>query len=75
MLWTASHRHLPRSPLSRRGETEIRAELRHLATQILNLEKEHQIQVARTAQIQHELDQMKELLRTIAAKLNTPSKR
>jgi len=67
MLFPGVQRHLPKSPLHRRDET-VRAELTHLSTRLLKLEREQEVQFKRIAQIQHELDEIRRVLEKIAAK-------
>jgi len=55
MLFPGVQRHLPKSPLRKRDDT-VRAELTHLSTRLLKLEREQEVQFKRIAQIQHELD-------------------
>ena len=66
MLFPGIQRHLPKSPLSR-GDAAIRAELTHVATRLIRLEREQDTQFQRIAQIQQELDDVKRLLKKIAA--------
>jgi hypothetical protein len=61
------HRHLPRSPLDRRRDNGLHAEVTRLSTDLLRLEKNQQIQLARIAQIQQELDEIKRVLKKLAA--------
>ena len=62
MLFGPVQRSLPRSPLPKR-DPALRAELAHLATQVLKLEKEQEVQLKRIAQIQQELEEIKRLLK------------
>ena len=64
MFFPAIQRHLPKSPLPKR-EHAIRAELAHVSTRLLKLEREQETQFRRIAQIQQELDEIKQLLRKI----------
>lgn len=66
----APHRHLPRSrpgtgPTSKR-DAALLAEVTHLSSQLVKLEREQQTQLHRIAQIQQELDDVKRILKTIA---------
>ena len=65
MLFPSVQRHLPKSPLRKRDHA-VRAELTHVATRLLKLEREQEIQFKRIAQIQHELDELRRLLEKIA---------
>lgn len=65
MYLAALERHLPKSPLQRRDQA-MRAELTHVATRLLKLEREQEVQFKRIAQIQQELDDIKRLLKKIA---------
>jgi hypothetical protein len=67
MLFPSLHRHLPKSPLPKRNN-RLRAELTHLATRIIALEREQQTQLTRTAQIQQELDEIKLLLKKMISR-------
>ena len=65
-----ARRHLPRSgpgagPASRR-EIALQAEVTHLATRLVDIEREQHLQFKRIAQIQQELDEIKALLKKIA---------
>jgi hypothetical protein len=66
VLFAPIHRHLPRSPLSRRDKA-LRAELTHLGAAIVKIEREQEIQFRRIAQIQQDLDEVKRLLKKIAS--------
>jgi chaperonin cofactor prefoldin len=46
----------------------VRAELTHLSTRLLKLEREQEIQFKRIAQIQHELDEIRRVLEKIGGK-------
>jgi hypothetical protein len=65
MFLPPSHRHHPRSPLDRRRDAALRAELTHVSTMVLELQKDHQIQFARTAQLQREIDEIKATLKKL----------
>ena len=67
MLFPGAQRHLPKSPL-RKGDSAIRAEMTHISTRLLKLEREQEVQFKRIAQIQHELDEMRRLLEKIAGR-------
>jgi hypothetical protein len=58
-------RHLPKSPLSKRDHA-VRAELTHVSTRLLTLEREQDVQFKRIAQIQQELEHIKRLLEKLA---------
>ncbi len=58
-------RHLPKSPLPGRDRA-VRAELTHVSTRLLKLERDQEIQFTRIAQIQQELDDIKRLLKRLA---------
>jgi hypothetical protein len=63
-------RYLPRArpgtgPTSKR-EVALQAEMRTLATRLLELEREQAIQFTRIAHIQRQLDEMQKLLEKIA---------
>jgi predicted nucleic acid-binding Zn-ribbon protein len=64
MLFAPLHRHLPKTPLSRRDQS-LRAELTHLSTVVVKLEREQETQLRRIAEIQQELDEIKRLIRKI----------
>jgi len=68
MLFPGVQRHLPKSPLRKRDHA-LRAELAHVSTRLLKLEREQEIQLKRIAQIQHELDEIKRLLDKLAGKV------
>ena len=68
MLFAGVQRHLPKSPLRKRGDPAVRAELTHLSTRLLNLEREQEVQFKRIAQIQHELDEIRRALEKLAGK-------
>jgi len=66
-LFPAPERYLPRSrpgtgPTSKRDVT-LHAEVTHLSSKILDLEKEQRIQLTRISEIQRELDEIKRLLK------------
>lgn len=67
MYFQPLQRYLPRSPLPK-TPAGMRAELTHLAAELLKLEREQQVQLQRIAQIQQELDDIKRLLKRIASK-------
>jgi len=67
MLFPGVQRHLPKSPLRKR-DSAVRAELTHLSTRLLKLEREQEIQFKRIAQIQHELDEIRRVLEKIGGK-------
>jgi hypothetical protein len=77
MLFTTAQlpgakRYLPRSepgagPTSKR-EAKLQAEVTLLTTQLLKLEREQALQFTRIAQIQQELDEIKNLLKKLAAR-------
>jgi len=48
MLFPGVQRHLPKSPLRKR-DSAVRAELTHLSTRLLKLEREQEIQLKRIA--------------------------
>ena len=58
MLFPGVHRHLPKSPLRKRDDA-VRAELTHIATRLLKLEREQEVQFKRIAQIQADIDELK----------------
>lgn len=69
MMQPAVHRHLPRArpgtgPTSKADST-LRAELMHLSAEITRLVKDQQVQLRRIAEIQQELDEIKNVLRAI----------
>jgi hypothetical protein len=66
MLYAPLHRHFPKSPIARRDKA-IRAELTHLNTELLKIEKEQDIQLRRIAQLQQDLDEVKRLLKKLSA--------
>ena len=66
MLFAPLQRYLPKSPLPKRDAT-LRAELTHLSTQILKLEKEQEVHFKRMAQLQQEIDEIKRLLKKLVA--------
>jgi hypothetical protein len=65
MFFATVQRHLPKSPLPKR-EHALRAELTHVATRLLKLEREQEVQFLRIAQIQQELDEITRLLKKIS---------
>jgi|tagenome__1003787_1003787.scaffolds.fasta_scaffold20668143_2 hypothetical protein len=65
MLFAPVQRYLPKTPLSRR-DNSLRAELTHLSTVVVRLEREQETQLRRIAQIQQELDEIKRLIAKIA---------
>ncbi|HZR25800.1 MAG TPA: hypothetical protein VFA59_19535 [Vicinamibacterales bacterium] len=65
MYYQPITRHLPKSPLPRRDHS-TRAELTHMSTRLLKLEREQETQFRRIAQIQQELDEIKALLKKLA---------
>ncbi|HTK28081.1 MAG TPA: hypothetical protein VL309_00915 [Vicinamibacterales bacterium] len=67
MLPVSIHRHLPRSPLARRSEAAMRAEITHLSTEVLRLERSQEVQLARIAQMQQEIDELKRLVKKLSA--------
>jgi hypothetical protein len=61
-------RYLPRpgdGPASKR-EAALRAEIVHLNTRLLSIEREHQITVERIAQMQQQLDELVRLMKKLA---------
>jgi hypothetical protein len=66
MLFAPIQRDFPKTPLRRR-DISLRAELTHLATVVVKLEREQETQLRRIAQIQQELDEIKHLIRKIGA--------
>ncbi len=64
MLFTGLHRNLPKSPLPRR-DVALRAELTHLSSQLVKIERDQEIQFRRIAEIQLELDELKRLLKRL----------
>lgn len=66
MFFPSQHYHLPRSPLPK-TPAKMRAELNLLSSQMVKLEREQQVQLARIAQIQQELDEIKRLLKKVIA--------
>ena len=66
MYFQPQHYHLPRSPLAK-TPAKMRAELSLLSSQLVKLEREQQVQLARIAQIQQELDDIKRLLKKAIA--------
>ena len=66
MLFAPLQRYFPKTRLGRR-EISVRAELTHLATVVVKLEREQETQLRRIAQIQQELDEIKHLIKKIAA--------
>lgn len=65
MYFSPVERHLPKSPLAKR-DNAVRAELTALSTSVVKLEREQEVQLRRIAQIQHELDDIKRLLKKLA---------
>jgi uncharacterized sporulation protein YeaH/YhbH (DUF444 family) len=64
MLFTGLHRNLPKSPLSRR-DVALRAELTHVSSQLVKIERDQEIQFRRIADIQQELDELKRMLKRL----------
>jgi hypothetical protein len=67
MLQPSNHRHFPRSPLDRRRDSALRAEITHLSTELLKLERNQEVQITRMAQIQQEVDEIKRLLKRLVS--------
>jgi hypothetical protein len=64
MLFTGLHRNLPKSPLSRR-DVALRAELTHVSSQLVKIERDQEIQFRRIADIQRELDELTRMLKRL----------